>query len=708
MGKQSRRSRKHKQKQSNTNNHTNDNSSSNNNTPGIIGKIQHNDAKIRDATLSALAVTLFQTNNTTCTTKLIDKSIVTAVLQRIALDTDVNSACAASGCILNYLGNKANLAQTKQLMEQCDAVTLLLHRLNHPDTNNHTNANSNNAQLVSLILDIMCILIEQGSEELVHQYFLKDNNCCWNVLFPLLISANDENCRVGAARALHALLDGTTHAAIINVNDVNGIMDRCQMIQNQIIKNGNCHSKARLHACGIVMLLLRSLQHSKDTCMYIDIIKDILSVLAQYMDYNIDIASALAHRVHCTMEIMALEEEDEVMEKNVAEDIKRKGESAKDIARRQKDQKQQKQQVDTTDMEDEPESLEAETSSSLAHNNDDDSKPKYGKDVLYDYEKALSSWQAAVQPLKLALEVCTNVFCNDEAEGNGGDNNTLEDWASDDEDKMELVAATTTTQSNSLSSSSSHSQSTLLFLNSLTVEKAIECGMLDRVMLVFESLLKPLKISNDIPIEVTTDLMDLRGKCAACIANIVLNNVNNNVEVALIKIWRTLVCSLDVVDGFYEASDDVSCAMLAMIQSSEVVTKSIHKTDLELILRVLSSNKTPQTRQNAATMLGYLCAAPHSREVDELVCKQLVLSLQNDASIMVANEVLCAIMDVYGNDDAHNDVFTAHHVLTILQKHLGVFKRQISDYNGADTDLFLLKETALNTKRFIKYMQQHS
>jgi hypothetical protein len=85
-------------------------------------------------------------------------------------------------------------------------------------------------------------------------------------------------------------------------------------------------------------------------------------------------------------------------------------------------------------------------------------------------------------------------------------------------------------------------------------------------------------------------------------------------------------------------------------------------------------------------------------------------------SIIITHEILNVLMDMYGNDDCHEQVFVDECVLDHFTKCLPWFKRTIkwvgansnssrSKRNPMEEEGFVWNETALNATRFIKYKQ---
>lgn len=103
-------------------------------------------------------------------------------------------------------------------------------------------------------------------------------------------------------------------------------------------------------------------------------------------------------------------------------------------------------------------------------------------------------------------------------------------------------------------------------------------------------------------------------------------------------------------------------------------------------------------------MLGILCSSePHPSEINKTVAETLLKIDSRRASIV--NEILNALMDIYGDDENHPDIFVDLKVLNYFQTKLPDFKKWIKcDKDDASPeDVEEWKETALNSSRFISY-----
>jgi len=147
-------------------------------TTTILRKIRHSDARIRDATLSALSVTLLSNNNE----RRLSNDILRALSERITVDTDSSSAVAAAGCLLNCVqssdANCAHLVEAHHLPPyNAEIVHLLLSRIARALSNIQKSKNPciMEWRIVHISLQVLVALLESGENSTLE--FIVGNNC---------------------------------------------------------------------------------------------------------------------------------------------------------------------------------------------------------------------------------------------------------------------------------------------------------------------------------------------------------------------------------------------------------------------------------------------------------------------------------------------------------------------------------------------------
>jgi hypothetical protein len=177
-----------------------------------------------------------------------------------------------------------------------------------------------------------------------------------------------------------------------------------------------------------------------------------------------------------------------------------------------------------------------------------------------------------------------------------------------------------------------------------------------------------------------------------------------------------------------EAREALSYAAVAALRSRpSLAARPIRADQLDMVLRLLQPDCSACVKRDAVTMLGLLLAGrEHSAAVNRKVCQALLQvneTSENRADLsMVLAEILNVLMDIYGDDDCHPDVFLelfpVHgaplNALKYFQSTQPALKELLSllgasrDDSVTDEDLEYWRETALNAARFIQYKQGYA
>eukprot|EP00978_Attheya_sp_CCMP212_P012696 scaffold31773_cov62-Attheya_sp.AAC.4 len=107
------------------------------------------------------------------------------------------------------------------------------------------------------------------------------------------------------------------------------------------------------------------------------------------------------------------------------------------------------------------------------------------------------------------------------------------------------------------------------------------------------------------------------------------------------------------------------------LRSRPNLRTNIGSSDLDLILNLLTKTGDAAIQHDAATMLGILCNEVHPDEIIAKVCTALLSVLSfSSINVMVRNEILNVLMDVYGDDELYAKVFEPKDVLGHFQQSL--------------------------------------
>jgi hypothetical protein len=731
----------------------------------IVNKILHGDVRVRHGALSALSTTTFSPESLSrnCNSSIITMELLKAIAERI-LDDDVPISTCALGSIGNYVIFQDDLnLQLKQhqgmeslltpillskMKKTCDYIQNFLqtNKMNESvetdtaETHNTTNRKAlilmEQWSILSLCLHVLCGIIESistndASSAILHvqkEDFLSNTiraltlatntimafqNTCTDIEKVLSVKENDSNIIsdviVYAMRTLHSSCDDNPDilSAILDVDQ------EWSQIQSSIT-NSYIPMLARLHSCGIIVAASQ-IQPENDRISKI-LMSLVFPLLHQCTQYHSDIAQALYTQVRESYIAFKKEKDDEAIENDIIRMVNKRKESARSIARRQKEMKSVKKDDDIKDDKEE------------IHNSHLIKEPLQAEEV---YEKSIVSWKNACLPLKLSVEIIANLLTIgilenfDDENGNGWDMKDI------------ILDENTNNYDRMISSNNTRSKETEELLHQVS-----NGGIPDQVLLVFGNILLEIMnkgSANLIPNEALDDLVEVATKCGLCLCNAFCNlghwKEKNNECIAT---WKELANFLISVNGISTKSGvssivmplpviaSVVSIMCSMMRFRSQLVKSVDENDLDLIMSYLSI-QTPDfavemkvddfiaasdIQKDCVGMLGILCSQPHSDEVNEKICGLLlnVLNRSNSTSVSVMNEIMNVLMDMYSADEGdpgnHESVFRKNNVIQAFEKIVPVLKRKIRDEEMKDIieeDLEYWNETVFNAMRFIKY-----
>lgn len=132
--------------------------------------------------------------------------------------------------------------------------------------------------------------------------------------------------------------------------------------------------------------------------------------------------------------------------------------------------------------------------------------------------------------------------------------------------------------------------------------------------------------------------------------------------------------------------------------------------EVELLARMVRTSPYFEVRVNAAAILGCLCPPSSSFSLVSSVGATLKEALLTETHVLGEAAVLNAIMDLFSDDDQERDRIFQKHLgfLTVLKEVLPAFRLKCkveAGKHGKDA-VGHVKETALNTARFIKYKEK--
>jgi hypothetical protein len=404
------------------------------------------------------------------------------------------------------------------------------------------------------------------------------------------------------------------------------------------------------------------------------------------------------------------EVEDSQMERDVIHQVEQRHEPARSIARRQKAMKEQKQQQQQASNRNEQQDNGMKNDHKTETCDDgvdekmqDTATPKDEKKSESDrrdaMEQARQAFQAFLLPLQLALEITANLTSPSDVGEDHDDHD--EHMEVDDEDENELVVATTVDKIDA-------GNNPVALADLQLMAGLVEQSIPDQVLALLQQVCRLPATSSDIPHDAMDEISNVISKCAACLGNCMANLTWR--QIPSTTMWSTLQeCMMIVTNSNMTSTDAIDglwTTMAIAVKSHDSIRKLLKQPDdIEWLLTQLSSQQiTIVGQREIVAMLGLWCREElHPSELNHKVC-QALLSLLAVDSLMVTNEILNALMDMYGNDD-HDRVVDSLHVLEQLQRTLTTFKRRLQHADEQEESEFLelWNETALNAERFILY-----
>ncbi|EED90979.1 predicted protein [Thalassiosira pseudonana CCMP1335] len=464
------------------------------------------------------------------------------------------------------------------------------------------------------------------------------------------------------------------------------------------------------------------------------------------------------------------QKQDEDMESEIVNEINARKEPARLIARRQKEEKdrlkEQKQQLKTKDgdgvaiMEDGDNTKQIESAGTAdAAMVEDDASGMEGAetadvDLKEELDNVIQSWRDLVGSHKLALELVANLCSGKEDEEDDdeggmmyGDDENEHMWDSDDE--AQLVASSEAAAANSNAQSNSTPSEKEMYTSMATHH------LTEQILIFFRNWAMFLpSLNGEYPRLVLEDVEEVLATCTLCLGNMIACDIPTWASATARKEIVAVLCDGPSVENGTEL---YWWGLVSMLGSSAIMTENTHhevkahitsvilsllrhqphartlvdspRLDLMHALLSMTPDDKPESRDandalvrthcNVIAMLGVLCSEPHPATVNTRVCSALMVRLRSPLSntnsdsstysrqsVIVVNEIYNVLMDMYGGDDCHDDVFEQQDVLGHLQRSLPGFKRSIkrvapSERSREEVDIW--SETALNASRFIKY-----
>jgi hypothetical protein len=313
-----------------------------------------------------------------------------------------------------------------------------------------------------------------------------------------------------------------------------------------------------------------------------------------------------------------------------------------------------------------------------------------GVDRRAVHEANLMAWSEHVLVVNLFCEIVTNMAIA----ANGGEDagEAAVEWDSDGEDEMNRMAAEGPSSKRSAGEGvDALAQNGGALLSSIV-------GVVSSLSKAEETIFATVAPPKSVVEEVGT-MLDRAYSALLALLQIAPAIVASN-PAAGAALFGAIIANRNLVAG---------ASMLQTLKALLTADPKLVALVSDDVLRFVMAAATMQTsseaecRQAAVSVLASLCAGVHTEAIDRVVCDFLLNTLRNDSSVMVADEVLNGLMDVYGADNCFRNVYDDLRVSVVIQEQLQLFKRRGKEAGGEEEQM-QVKETALNVKRFVKYM----
>ena len=568
---------------------------------------------------------------------------------------------------------------------------------------------------------------------------------------------------MNAARVLHSLLDENP-MLIEEISSASSEHNLTNLVKELMLflANGNLPQGTRLHCCGGILSLRKMLLYKDEelsTSTTIDsethrtlqscTCTQILPML--HSTFSQPTPQSLVQNMIRLYRDVSNEERDEAMELEVTKEIHSRNESARSIARRQKEMKKKEMEADTKTendverMEGVAMVVEDDTTKASCGAAGSTSNPKEALEPL------LHSWRDICATHKLALELVANLcsgqeeeeYTEEEEDGMMYDDENEHMWDSDDEAKLVMEGIS---QGPSLDiTKCTHPSDREVYASMSSTHLVEQIFVFFQRWILFVPRLS-LEGEDTCPRLVGKDVEEVLSTCAVCLGNMIASDISTW-DSGVTKDVASLVCpGATVVNGvslfwwglvsLLKASElvgkndailHVTVVMLALLRHHTMARTLADAPTLDMLLNLLSqpleskegsdNDSSIPLQCNTIAMLGVLCSETHPATINDRVCAALTGKLRSvssqinspiDAkrSILIMNEVYNVLMDMYGGDDANDEVYQRQDVSGHLTRTLPVFKRSIKKVASVERDneeLGVWNETALNVTRFLRF-----
>lgn len=454
------------------------------------------------------------------------------------------------------------------------------------------------------------------------------------------------------------------------------------------------------------------------------------------LDYWHTLVPHYRERLHMAWNAHQAERADSQLEREILQQQHAKQEPARLIARRLQQQQQSQQQPDhvmDTETTTTTTTATGQSSSDTPNNNNtnDSNNKNHGSDCAAQaWDEVVTEWHQQLQPIRLALEIVTNLL----GSASAGEPNEMDD---DDEDATMSDAELDQNKNRSLP----EPLVTLILQNQLP-DRLLQ--FVNRLVEENNAAMTSVNMDDDNDnvtggrmVVISESFTDVLSKATAGLGHCMTHWWSSDYwqpEPAFlgsvlrrVAAWDTsaLVVALQqqLSAGGDYSDEHEAPALVDPAFVMELLSK--HSDDPESVrdcvcmLGLLLCNQAARGPRSAITVhesvvrvLLHVSTPPLLDHVSDDDKKKTISQLHQHPSAMVLAEVLNVLMDIYSDDDCHPAAFAQLNVLRHFQQSLPLLKQRVAieelTKNSGPELIEAWKETAMNAGRFIQYKKGHA
>ena len=199
--------------------------------------------------------------------------------------------------------------------------------------------------------------------------------------------------------------------------------------------------------------------------------------------------------------------------------------------------------------------------------------------------------------------------------------------------------------------------------------------------------------------ELANPVVDVLGMTLEKVTSCLANASHRNMWSVPRSIWGDLEKAYEMTRSSV-ARESLIFLFTSVVDSNKDSRKWIGQETMRWLLHILGGDNVVLCRNVVSVLGNLLTTEDHTAEVNETICRSILeCGRKHSMHLEICGEVLNALMDVYGDDNRHSDVFDRCQVLAYFQEMLPVLNRLLFATNDNEE----WEEVAYNAQRFLQY-----